>query len=174
MLKKSKKILRNFGNWLKNKTGQEEMIGFALIIIIVAVVLLVFLGYSLKNPEFENVESYEIESFIQSFLQYTTDCADSYEPQYYSIEKLIIACERKEKCLDEQKTCDILKDDLENIIENSWQVYEDSPIKGYNLKISSRGDILLEFGEGNATNNYKSSLQELGKEDIEIIFNVYY
>ena len=162
-------------NMLKNNIrGQEEMVGFALIIIVVAVVLLVFLSYSLRNSDVQNVESYEVESFIQAFLDYTTDCADSYEPRYYSIEKLIIGCYREEKCSDERESCEVLDKELEEIIKESWRVTGNSPTKGYNLKINSGERILVEFGEGNITSNYKSSFQELGKEDIEIILNVYY
>ena len=46
----------------KDKLGQEEMIGFVLIIILVAIIILVFLSFSLKKPVKDNVESYEVES----------------------------------------------------------------------------------------------------------------
>ena len=75
---------------MKNKYGQEEMVGFALIMIIVAIILLIFLSFSLGKSEKETVESYEVESFIQSMSQYTTDCRDNLE--YVSIQKLIFDC----------------------------------------------------------------------------------
>jgi len=67
---------RNFPK-LTSKKGQEEMIGFALIIIIVAVILLVFLAVSLKNSNKETLGVNEVDSFIQSFLSYTTDCKEN-------------------------------------------------------------------------------------------------
>jgi len=57
-----------------NKKAQEEMVGFALIIIVVAVILLVFLSIGLRKDGREDVESYEVASFIQSLLQYHTSC----------------------------------------------------------------------------------------------------
>ena len=69
---------------IKRKKAQEEMVGFALIIILVAVILLIFLGFSLRDQEKETIESYEVESFIQSFLQYTSDCRDNLEFSYFT------------------------------------------------------------------------------------------
>lgn len=158
----------------KPKRSQEEMVGFALIIIIVAVILLIFIGFSLRDQEKEVVESYEVDSFIQSFLQYTTDCVDSYKPRYRSIEKLIIDCNNGERCLDERDICEVLDSILKEIIEESWDVKGDRPVKGYNLKIGSNNETILDISDGDATNNYKSSMQELGKQDIEVIFKAYY
>ncbi len=46
------------------KKAQEELVGFALIIIIVAVILLFLIVFSLRSNEKEAVESYEVNSFI--------------------------------------------------------------------------------------------------------------
>lgn len=155
-----------------NKKAQEEMVGFAIIIIIVAVILLIFLGYSVQKPK-EVVESYEIESFIQSMLQYTTECAQDYEPNYDSIEELIISCKKNEQCLNGKESCIVLEKDLSEIMELGWEIYEDSPIKGYNLKINSGSEVLIELGDGNLSNNYKSSHHALGKESINIQIYIY-
>jgi len=62
---------------IKNKHSQEEMVGFAIIIIVVAVILLVFLSIYLLKPSKTNLENYEIKSFINSFLEYTTSCENA-------------------------------------------------------------------------------------------------
>ncbi len=93
------------------------MIGFALIIIVVAVILLVFVGFFLRDTEKESVESYEVESFIQSFLHYTSDCRDNLE--FLSIQKLILDCNNDRLCLDQRKACDVLTPILEEITEES-------------------------------------------------------
>ena len=50
--------------WNKmNKKAQEEMIGFALIIIIVMVVMMVFLSLGKGNVK-EDIENYEAENFL--------------------------------------------------------------------------------------------------------------
>lgn len=156
---------------MKNKRSQEEMVGFALIMIIVAVVLLVFLGLSLRNSQQEEVESYEVDSFISSFLQYTTDCEENYE--YLSIEDLISSCVNGDSCSDGRNMCEVLADVIEEIVERSWDVGEDNPIMGYELKILLENQEILIMNEGNETKNYKSSVHKGGKGE-EIIFSAYY
>ncbi|MBU4116158.1 MAG: hypothetical protein KKG94_00235, partial [Nanoarchaeota archaeon] len=80
----------NWNQFVSCKRSQEEIVGFALIIIIVAVILLIFLGFYLRAPQKEIIESYEIESFIQSFLQYTSDCESNLE--FLPVKNLIFAC----------------------------------------------------------------------------------
>ena len=111
---------------------------------------------------------------LQSFLAYTTTCADGYEPRYRTIEKLIIDCNRNEKCLDERDTCEVLKDTLPKIVNEVWRVGENSPVIGYELQIYSEDSTILNLTKGNITNNYKNSLQNLGRNDIDIIFTAYY
>ena len=139
------------------KRAQEEMVGFALIIIIVAVILLVFIGFSLRKPQKENVESYEVSSFIYSFLGYTTECRDSSNLEHLSIEKLIFYCDNNELCLNGQNTCDILSATLKEIAEESWKTGEDRPVKRYELKISSKDKEIIPIIEsGKSTENFKA------------------
>ena len=155
------------------KRAQEEMVGFALIIIIVSVILLFFFGFSLRGGQKQSVESYEVNSFIQGFLQYTTDCKDNSE--YLSVKKLIFECDNEFICLDERKACDVLNSTLKEIADESWKTGQDRPVKGYELIISVNEEEILVFKEGNATNNYKGSLQDFakGSDSIEVSFRVY-
>ncbi len=159
---------------MKNKYGQEEMVGFALIMIIVAIILLIFLSFSLGKSEKETVESYEVESFIQSMLQYTTDCRDNLE--YVSIQKLIFDCYDKEKCIDERDTCEVLNSTLKEIIKESWKVEGDRPVKGYKFEIMVNGEEMIMIKEGNFTENSKGSMTPFSRpgKDYEIFFNAYY
>ncbi len=158
----------------KNKKAQEEMLGFALIIIVVAVIMLVFLSLSLRNQEKEVVESYEAESFVQAFLQYHTTCQDY--SGYISLKDLIFSCNNEELCLDERDSCEVLNTTLEGILEQSWRVSPDSPVKGYELRIVAGGQELINLEKGNLTNNYKGSVQDFIKRGnlIEIFFTAYY
>lgn len=158
----------------KSKRAQEEMVGFVVIIVIVSVVLLVLLGFLLRSPDKSAVESYEVESFIQSALQYTSSCESQIE--FLSIEDLIVACERKEKCLDERDSCEILNESLRGIIEKAWNVKEGSAVKGYKLSISVGEQERLLFKKGNETRNYKGAFQDFAKRgnNYEVLLNVYY
>jgi hypothetical protein len=161
---------------MANKRAQEEMIGVVLIVILVSVVLLVLLGFALRKPQVEAVESYEVGSFIHGALMYTSDCAQDYEPSYYSLRELIIACGNNEFCLDDRNTCDVLNKTLGEIADNSWNVGEQSPIKAYDLKIISGEEEMFSLIKGNFTQNSKSSMQEFVRqgEVTQIHFSVYY
>jgi len=162
-----------FSKMVMRKKAQEEMIGFGLIIIIVAVILLVFLAVSLNKSKKEALGDNEVNSFIQSFLSYTTSCAE-YSDNYYSIQKLITECVNYESdCLDGRKTCDVLNSTLKEILDESWRVSEESPIKGYELIITVDDEQLIFFEKGNQTPNNKGSPQPF-PHSIDIYFTAYY
>ena len=156
----------------KNKHGQEEMVGFILIIVIVAVILLIFLGLSIKKPQKQAVESYEVEGFIHGFLQYTTDCRDNSNLEYLPIRKLILACDNSERCLDNRNTCNVLRDTLTEIVKESWRTGQERPVKGYELNITLQNKE-FSLKEGNFTGNSKGAVQLLVR-NIDVYFTVYY
>ena len=160
-----------------SKKAQEEMVGFALIIVLVSVIVLIFLGLSLRDSQKETIESYEVESFIQAFLQYTTDCGD-YRDSHLSVQKLISTCSQEEVCLDERDSCDVLNSTLTEIVEESWKVEGDRPIKGYELEIVLEDGtrIIPLISKGNSTGNSKGVLQPFAPlgEDYEVYFTAYY
>ena len=156
------------------KKGQEEIIGFALIIIIVAVILLVILGLSIRGKGKESVQSYEVGSFVQTALQYTTDCYSGTE--YLPVQKLIFECENENTCDDGRNTCDVLNSTLRDIAEKSWQVTEETPVKGYKIRIITEEREVLLIKQGNETKDYKSSMQSFSRQgiDYDFSFSVYY
>ncbi len=157
------------------KKAQEEMVGFALILIIVAIVLLVFLSVSLNKSKKEVLGVNEVNSFIQAFLSYTTDCREDSD-SYYSVQDLIIECNSGGICLDGQNTCEVLNFTLKEIAEESWPIGENTPVKGYELKINSETEEIILIKEGNATSSYKGSFQEFSSRGDSIIieFSAYY
>jgi len=158
-------------NMFKNKKAQEEMIGFGFIIIIVAVILLIFISFIVMRPDKGAVESYEIESFIQSMLLYTSDC-EILGLGHASIQKLIYNCKKGDSCTNDKDSCEVLEETIEEILEASWQI-EDRPVEAYSLQIISGSEIMLDISKGNKTGNFKGSTQKL-HSDVSVIFNVYY
>ena len=161
------KLKRKFrGNFkMKNKKtkAQEEMIGFALIIILVSVILLVFLAFSLNKPKTET-ESYEVNSFLQASLQYTTTCQTSSGiEKYNTIQDLVFECDLKNKCSNEKNTCEVLNEILTDILKESWPTGEDRPNKGYELTINTKEELILNLQEGVITNNCRGSSQSFSK-----------
>jgi hypothetical protein len=140
----------------KNKKAQEEMIGFAVIIIIVAVILLIFLAIFIRKPQKDSVESYEVQSFLQAMLQYTTNCSNTLEK--INLQRVIFACYSNEMCLNGESACKILNNTLIGIVESSWKK-EKGPILGYELEITREDLPFLEIKGGN-----ESSLSRGGVE----------
>ena len=156
---------------LKNtKKSQEEFVGFALILIIGAVILLVFLAFSLTGEQKEPVESYEVESFLEAILYTTTECQDKYG--YLTVKALIVDCYNQRECLNGKESCEVLNSDLNGLLKAGWDV---NAIKGYYLNISSQGSEIASVSEGNKTNNYKGVPRSFSENyDFDIIFTAYY
>ncbi len=155
------------------RKAQEEMVGFVLIIIIVSVILLVFLGFSLRSSKKIELTSYEVQGFLQSILRTTSDCEDA--GGFLSVQKLIFSCDDEEICESDVNACDSLNSALNGILEETWQVREDAPIKGYELKILSE-NMNLSIKEGNVTQNYRGASELVPRrgEGYDISFNLYY
>ena len=118
----------------RNKKSQEEMVGFVLIMVVVAVIFLILIGiYFRSSQSTERVDSIEVSQFLDSLMDYTTSCAVDYEPSYESVKDLIRYCYEGAICTSQEKSCDVLKEELTNIIESSWTIGEESPYAGYSL-----------------------------------------
>ena len=157
---------------MANKRAQEEIVGFAVIVIIVSIILIFFLIFSLSDQP--ATESYEAESFLQSSLHYTSSCADNGE--FLPVQKLIVSCYGEEKCDNEQEACVVLNETLEGILGESWPVGSDFPVKGYKMEILAGEEAILSIREGNITGSYKGAQQILpeGRASIRALFNLYY
>lgn len=157
----------------KTKLSQEEMMGFVLIVILVAVILVIFVGFSLRTEQVENVESYEVESFIQSMLQHTTECRDNFE--HLNLNKLIFACIESESCIGGEDSCKVLSENLNGITREAWKI-ENRPLGGYELIILLGEEEIERLEAGNKTNNYKGAIQEFSRsgESISVLFRAYY
>lgn len=157
----------------KNNRGQEEIVGFAIIIVIVALIILFVLIFSLTSRDTQ-IKSEEVKSFLQSSLQYTSDCEMSSE--FLSIRELIFTCNDNLECGGGEEACDVLKENMEEIIGNSWNFGPDWPVQGYELGISSTGGNLLAIKEGNVTSRKRGDRQSFSKsgENVEVYFTAYY
>lgn len=161
---------------MQNKKGQNEMMGFAVILVIVAVALVMFLVISAKPSDDDFIENYEVEAFIQSFLEYTTDCAEGYDSNYLPLRKVLFRCMDGRMCYTEnvpKDPCDIFERDMEGILENNWNVGEGQLRSGYLLNITDdKGEEVFSFSDGNKTGLSKGASQSF-EGGIDIVFIVY-
>jgi hypothetical protein len=117
------------------KKGQEEMVGFVLIMVVVAVIFLIFLGiFVRKGVNDERTESSEVSQFLDAALEYTSSCSlNGYS--FLSLSRLMFKCGEGKICISGEDTCDMLKRDIEDLVESSWNFGSDSPEKNYSLKV---------------------------------------
>lgn len=145
-----------------NKKAQEEIVGFAIILVIVAVIIVVLLGFMVRKPRTENnLASYEIGTFINSILKYTTSCENSLGVQ--NIQELINSCQRKVNCLDERDSCLVLNETLNYLINSSWNIGQQAVVKGYKFSIKSKAEELVLIQKGNQTTSFKTSTQPINR-----------
>ena len=142
-----------------SKRSQSEIIGFAVIIVIVSIIGLIFLSFSIGRGDETKKTSAEISDFLQSSMYHTTNCATGYIPNYKSIQDLIKSCYRNENCINLDKmACAALKEDFSKIVEYSFNVSEDHPNKAYKLNIYYEDleiegkEYIMNFTEGKFNN----------------------
>lgn len=167
---------------LGQRRAQEEMVGFAVIVIIVAVILLVMLGIWLNKPKETGVESYKAESFIQAILEQTTSCTRDFGGSYSNVIDLIEECDSKQVCTGESSetkgtpACEILNSTISDILESSWPAGPNRPVKGYVLNVTSGSNEIASAKAGNETSNYQSGIQDFSKRgaSYRVELKVYY
>ncbi len=141
---------------MKNRKGQEEIVGFVLIMVIVAVVFLVLLGISVRTGDGGLKDSRDVYQFLESSAEYTTDCQIR-STEYGTLGDVIGKCLDNERCLNEMDSCDVLNKTLKEIMDSSWNVGEESKIKGYLLNsvyqvkrndVEARDEEIISIEEG--------------------------
>lgn len=154
------------------RRGQEEMVGFVLIILLVAVIFIIFLGFYLrKSSSDQRTESGELSQFLDALLEYTTDCSLNNGYSYEKISDLARECNQGAQCSNGKDACLVLKENSKEIIESSWNFGAQSPTKGYNFVINfnetSAPDIRL--GENCDLNgNYRGSSKPFQKFSFDL------
>ncbi len=143
-----------------NRKGQEEMIGFVLIVVLVAVIFLVLLGMFLYGDNSEGEEgSREIIYFLESLNEYTSSCAINYEPNYAKIGELYDICySGRGDCLGGKESCDALKEEVEQVISQSFNVNNASFYKGLEFLAyvdKEEKEQILLINKGNCSNAYR-------------------
>lgn len=155
----------------KTKKAQEEMVGFAMIVVIVAVIILVFLGFMFMGDNENEIESYEINSFLDSMLEYTTECKDNYG-SFISMRNLIKKCKNNQACSNNPDSCEVLEDTVDEILEVSWKTGEERPVKGYKINITDDSESIYSKKQGNSTMDIRTGFQDISSAELRL--EVYY
>lgn len=138
------------------KKGQEEIVGFVVIVILIAIVMLIFLAFNLHSTP-ETRESVTVQQFLASSLEYTTDCSLRTQ-EHARVKELFNECREGSTCVDQRSACQILNETLPLLIKQGLNIGQDRPLVGYNFSSSYwpyNGSIermpILAFSYGNCT-----------------------
>jgi len=138
------------------KKAQSEIVGFVLIVVIVAIVAVFFLGFYLRRPS-ERIDNKELVNFLGSLNRYTTNCSVNYRIEPLDISSLSGICYDNENalCLSGENACQVLNSTISELIELSWEeywfkiYYEEDDIQ----------DSIIELREGECLGNLIGSSQ---------------
>lgn len=104
---------------IKPNKGQSETVGFIIIILMVMIIGVIFLGISLRPKIGVIATDSEISNFLITSLEYRTDCAKDYEPNYLYLRDIVSECYSSNiKCLDGQNPCLILNKTYSEMMTN--------------------------------------------------------
>jgi len=133
------------------KKGQEEILGFVLIILLVVVAGVILLAMQLNKPA-EDIKSIEARNLLEATLAYTTDCAVRYVPEYSSVKDLIGNCYSGYDCSNLNKgSCMVLNDTLNNLLSSGLEKeFESGKINSYSFDIKGEDNsTIISLSKGN-------------------------
>ncbi len=144
----------------KKRKGQEEIVGFVLIVVILAIALVIFLGIKLRNPEPVQKDSEIIYQFIESSMEQTTECVVRQNGKNVAMNELIKECHSFDNnCLNGKSSCEVAKETMDEMLKATWKVGDEYPYKGYEVLAeyntnSSASEEIFLIKAGNCSNNY--------------------
>lgn len=156
-----------------NRKGQNEMVGFVLIVVLVMIALVVFMVISLRTDN-DASESLAVENMISSVMRTSTECAIVFEPDYDNFEDLIRSCYGNKRCKNGEMACDYLNESLGEVMESV--VATEATISGYRVSVFHKNeeefDYLVDFYEGNCSSSLKGSQRAIATSSGSLVFRV--
>jgi len=126
---------------LKNKKAQHEIIGFVIIVVIVAVIGVIFLGIYLRPQPIVQTKDVEINNLLISSSKYTTDCYKDAEPNYRTLEDLVLDCYQFKRCGDGISSCVILNQTYSELLSKVWLTSNFGAVRYYEIKAYYQGNL---------------------------------
>lgn len=135
------------------KKGQEEIVGFIVIVVLVVIIGLVLLGLNLGGEKKSTIESTEASHLLDGLMEFTSDCkiGISYRP----VGELFEDCYSGMLCEDGFEACEVLNKTLVGIFESGLRVGGGRPLEGFefvsNYVLDDSDEEIIRLIEGNCT-----------------------
>ena len=157
------------------RKGQEEMVGFVAIVVLVAIIGIVMLGIVLRNKPVESssVETYQL---LESMMEVTTDCSLDSNGNA-RIRDLFEPCLNGNICIDGKDSCIALNDSVKIVLSNALFKGNETNIR-YMFEVrlisnSTKSQIITSRNVGNCTGRDVSGAlyplpAEFGRIDVSL------
>lgn len=144
------------------RKGQEEMTGFALIVIIVAIVGVFFLAFALKRDSGSSYESLEVQQFLDSAMLVQSQCKIAGSIYFARVDDLMQRCyeNKADSCDNGNGVCNYLEDFLKEVTLKGWNIGPEAFYTGYKLSLffeskeGEAGEDLIKIEQGNCSAGY--------------------
>ena len=159
---------------MKNKRGQQEIVGFVLIVVLVMVGLMVFLVISLRDAS-EDKGSLEVKHMLDALMKHTTECAVVYEPDYDNFEDLFKSCHQGDQCGNlNRSACEYLNESLRAVVGD--MIASEATVSSYQidffLKDGDGQQGLLQIIEGNCMGNVNAAQRSIVSDSDSLIIRM--
>jgi len=155
------------------RKGQEEITGFAIVVVLVAVIGLVLLVLAIKTaPSSVSLDNYYVRQFLDSSMKVSSECTLRSDIDYAELRELVQECSGNpsKECGNGNGVCEELNSVFSEVIGVGLKVGPDRPYKGYNVNMSfeyedHNTESILSFSGGNCTGN-KVGGEYLVRDDV--------
>ena len=105
-----------------------------------------------------DTDSKEVYQFLESSMEYTSECAISSEPAFSKIGELVRDCHEGRICFSGREACEVLNSTMIGILDTSWNVGSDNGefyYKGYEFEsVYDDEEIIIEIDKGNCEGSF--------------------
>jgi len=127
--------------------GQQEIVGFVLIVVLVVVGLMVFLVISMRGGD-DALESVKVSNILDIVMRTTSECAIVYEPDYDTFEDLFKSCYGGKICSNlGREACDYLNESLAGVVDGMMMT--ESGVVGWGVDFVERDEDMVSYMAGN-------------------------
>lgn len=153
---------------MRNKFGQQEIVGFVLIVVLVVVGLMVFLIIS-ANDSSEVGGSVEVGYMLDAIMGHTTGCAIVYEPAYDDFEDLFKSCYSGDDCKNlGRSACDYLNESLADVV--GAMIASEATVSAYEVDFFVKdGAGLLKISDGECLGGVVSAQRSIVSDSDSLI-----
>ena len=143
------------------KRGQEEIVGFMVVVVLVALIGVGFLGFMFAHKQTNpQTSSTEVSQVMESIIGYTGNCSIGSEGYDRAIGRNIAACasDSGTTCVSGENVCDYANRSISNIMDAAYNIQNGSATKGYQFEVmyqNSSSDI-MNVSEGVCSGSYKA------------------